>query len=336
MDNSNGLLLIVQLLCSNIRHLRFSQSKVISLMLLVRLGLLCSQELVLRRIIPFIVISLEDHYAVVRACAIRSLRILLNSITVVPAAESNIFETYLFPALNTVAKDSEVLVRIAFAESLSVIAESAKRFLDTEHFMLQMKVVNNTSNDANGADSASGSTSSSNVGGGSSNSLLVENIFDKKLRVLHDHVSRWINDLVLDVGFVSTAGGGDYHRKLNAGHYLSQHCALVKRALLEDIVRLFVFFGAEESSVGLLAQLLTYLNDAVRVNFNLFFSDILVCLCRIGNYDVLFVLRFLQYVPFLDLKLLQSVFYRVLKMHLLMYRRLLLLQLLKAYGHLWI
>lgn len=271
MENSNGLLLLIQVICSNIRHLRFAQSKIVSLMLLVRLGLLCSQEIILRRIVPFVVVAIEDHVAVVRACAIKSLRMLMHSIIVISPGETNVFETFLFPVLNVVAKDSEVLVRIAFAESISVLAECAKRFLDIEHYMNQAKIINSDSiPSASNVDAASAS-------GVSSNQVVIESIYDKKLRLLHEQVSRWINDLVLDVGIVSSAE----HRK-NGSSYASQHCGLIKRALLQDIVRLCIFFGAQESAMGiLLAQLLTYLND--QVFYKLQFKKITIYVCRIGS-----------------------------------------------------
>lgn len=61
----------------------------------------------------------------------QGLRAVLSAVRNVTGIELNIFELVVFPALNSkVVRDGEAVVRIAFAESVGRLAETAKRFLD--------------------------------------------------------------------------------------------------------------------------------------------------------------------------------------------------------------
>ena len=63
---SEGLVILVDLLHSNYRHLRFPQSKIVCLMLLVRLGRYCTDAVILQRALPLLLLALEDQCAIVR------------------------------------------------------------------------------------------------------------------------------------------------------------------------------------------------------------------------------------------------------------------------------
>ena len=73
----NGLVIIIQVIVSQLRTLKYPQSRVISLMLLVRLGLRCSDDIIIQRVIPILKESLEDSNGYVRASALRSSHVLL-------------------------------------------------------------------------------------------------------------------------------------------------------------------------------------------------------------------------------------------------------------------
>ena len=264
-----GLLLIVQIICSNMRHLKHPQLKIAALLLLVRIGLYCPDDIILQRILPFLVLALEDPCAMVRATSVRAVRSLLTIVNTFTSLESNIFQYYVFPALGLIARDTESVVRIAFAESIGSFAETSKRFLDRAHVMLLKKSLSEsdsqiafdpTRTQAGGMHAMlTALTGISLEGKGKGYSgpyaaplpVFVDGSYDLKLGYLHEHVSRWIRDLVLDTGAVDARRGSG----------LASYSSIVKRVLLVDIVRLCVFFGHEATMDLLLTQLLTFLND---------------------------------------------------------------------------
>ena len=144
----DGLLLPVQVIVSGFRSIRHPHTRMLSIMLLVRFGIQCSDDIILHRIVPSLLYAVEDAYPQVRATAVRALCTLLSTVNRVDMIESNIFPQYIFPVLNTkIVKDPEIIVRIAFAESIPRFAEAAKRFLDQTHTALQQKAQAATDND---------------------------------------------------------------------------------------------------------------------------------------------------------------------------------------------
>jgi phosphoinositide-3-kinase, regulatory subunit 4 len=246
---SGGLLLVIQVICSTVRYLRHPQSRITSLMMLSRMGALCNDTVILERIVPFVMLYIEDPIAVVRATSIRCLRTLLNSVTEISHVNANIFKEFIFPALdNVMNKDSEAIVRIAFAESIGRFAETSMRFLDAARFIHQNKCISAASGEA-GAEADPAALT------------LVEGSYDASVAALHNHVSKWIRDLVLDgnVGMTYDVSKNEARRQ----HSNGSHSSVVKRAILEDVVRLCVFFGKQEKIMDLFAQLLAYVNHQV-------------------------------------------------------------------------
>jgi hypothetical protein len=253
-SDASGLLLVTQIICSSIRHLRCPQSKVISLMLLSRFGLLLSDNIILQRVVPFVMLCIEDPIAIVRATSIRCLRTLLSAVTEISQIDSNIFKDFLFPILNNViARDTEAIVRVAFAESIGRFAETSMRFLDAARFNTQIKL-----NPSLAQAPSTPTDVDVTTGGQAPVPVFVEGSYDGQVSVLHDQVSKWIRDLVLD-GNLSNNDRSDGRARSS----LNSHSSIVKRAILEDIVRLCVFFGKQERIMDLFAQLLAYVNHTV-------------------------------------------------------------------------
>lgn len=63
-----GLVVLLDLLHANYRHLRYPQCKIVCLTLLVRLGRYCSDSVLLQRAVPLLLLALEDQCASVRYC----------------------------------------------------------------------------------------------------------------------------------------------------------------------------------------------------------------------------------------------------------------------------
>jgi phosphoinositide-3-kinase regulatory subunit 4 len=213
-------------------------------MLLGRLGIKCSDEIILQRITPLLIHALDDSASFVRITALRSLRTVLTAVKTFSSFESNIFPQFIFPAISRLAKDPEITVKITFVESIVRFAETAKRFLERAHLMAQNKVVASdpSSNEAT-------TTTADDVNG----IVFVDFSYDKKLKALHEQVSRWIRELVVDVGVLDPRRGSG----------LASNGSIIKRTLLVDLMRLCVFFGQESTMEMLLPQLLTFLNDQV-------------------------------------------------------------------------
>jgi hypothetical protein len=62
----DGMVVLVDLLHANFRHLRFPHSKIVCLLLFARVGRFCSDQVILERILPMLLFSLEDQCAAVR------------------------------------------------------------------------------------------------------------------------------------------------------------------------------------------------------------------------------------------------------------------------------
>jgi hypothetical protein len=220
-------------------------------MLLTRLGLLTSDDIILQRIIPTLLVAIEDQSAPVRAMTLRSLRSVLVIVQKFSLLESNIFPLYIFPALSRVAKDIEIIVRVAFAESIGRFAETSKTFLDQAHFQALQKTVSESK--------------SSSVDNDVGESITVEFPYNQKLEQLKEQISRWIRDLVVDTVVISNQTGNvmdnSFQRNNCVNRAASTSGSLVKRVILMDIMRLCVFFGQESTMDKLLTQLLTFLNS---------------------------------------------------------------------------
>lgn len=167
----DGLLLPIQVVVACFRGLKYPHTKIASLLLLIRLGAHCADDVILHRIVPTLLHAAEDLMAQVRATAIRCLRSILTVVQKVNAVESNIFPQYLFPALNgIIVKESELLVRVAFAESIGRFAETAKRFLDQAHLAVMKSRSKGEGDDEERA----------------GNVQFVNFSYDKLLKTLHD------------------------------------------------------------------------------------------------------------------------------------------------------
>ena len=161
-DLCPGTEMLVTLLGTIFRHLRFPQSKICLILLLTRLGPLCDCEVLLQRAVPMLTLCLEDEHAQVRTVALRALTKLLGYVRTLPANEADIFPLCLLPVFKRLVKDPEVIVRVAFAECLGSLAETSKRFLELAHLASQRAVI--TSKQASGISTKSVRLSAASIG----------------------------------------------------------------------------------------------------------------------------------------------------------------------------
>jgi hypothetical protein len=222
-----GMVILIQLVASNFRHLSLPRSKIVSVMLLVRLGLSCyDDEVVLKRVLPSLLVALTDSSSAVRALSVRALSALLSSVTTISPFESNIFPQYLFAPLSTISRDGDTSVRVAFAECLGVLAETSKRFLEMSHLTALKQAVARADSSPLTSERANIPVDRANTSDGkdptdleievegnppissgiSMGSFHVEFLYDSKLKALHDQVTRWIREVTSSASSASNGG----------------------------------------------------------------------------------------------------------------------------------
>jgi len=309
-----GMEVLVSLLGTIFRHFRFPQSKVSLILLLTRVGPLCDDEVILQRIVPILTVCLDDeHNAHIRAIALRAMTKLLCYVRTLQSNEADIFPLCLLPSLKRLVRDPDVAVRVAFAECLGRLAETSKRFLELAHLGSQRATallqyppegvsLKSTKSNSSGASAkeplppplistpttstssadlmppnppqlsdkgASNASVSSNASGNGFTTVAVEFPYAIKLKELHDNVAQWIKAL-------SDESQGEQRK----GSGLSSNSSHIKRMLLNDIMRVCVFFGPDETVSQLLPHLLTFFSDQDWELRHAFWSNIAsVCAC---------------------------------------------------------
>ncbi|KAL4708632.1 hypothetical protein ACJJTC_008158, partial [Scirpophaga incertulas] len=76
----------------------------------------------------------------VRAAAVRTAARCVALVRVLPKADCNVFPEYIFPELAPRATDPAVAVRLAYADSIALLTETAVRFLDQTQSMKEKEV----------------------------------------------------------------------------------------------------------------------------------------------------------------------------------------------------
>ncbi|KAJ8710702.1 hypothetical protein PYW08_009217 [Mythimna loreyi] len=140
--DSEGLILITSLVTSCIRGLHHCTSKLYSLEILQLLCENSSSETILDRILPYIIHLSHDSVARVRACAVAACARAVWLVRSLPKADCNVFPEYILPELAPRAADPSVPVRIAYANNIAKLAETAVRFLDQTQNMVDKEAAN--------------------------------------------------------------------------------------------------------------------------------------------------------------------------------------------------
>ncbi|XP_072035782.1 phosphoinositide 3-kinase regulatory subunit 4-like isoform X1 [Amphiura filiformis] len=129
-DINSGLVIVLSLLTSCMRTLKFCTSKLAALEILLMIAQHIPDEIILDRIIPYMLHFVNDPLPRVRAEAVRTLTQTLSIVKSVPRSDANIFPEYILPNLSPTTQDEIVMVRVAYAENIAVLAETALRFLE--------------------------------------------------------------------------------------------------------------------------------------------------------------------------------------------------------------
>jgi phosphoinositide-3-kinase regulatory subunit 4 len=275
--SSDALILFTQFVLSTILHAQRPSSKLVGMHILLRISKFSTDDIRLQRIVPHLVSMLNDTEGCVRSLALRTLTKVLSMIQQFPPSDAQIFPKYILKRISHLVNDTILMVRLAFAENIAQLAETALRFLDTCHaikvyesgeggFTDDSSPINggigedpfyyeNTNvhwkgpfrsleNAAMRRNVKVGTTSfqqsTSGVEGESyKTAILIKDDYDTDLVELQDIFARWIIMITTDT---------------------SEYASVVKQAILVDIARLCHLFGSEGVMTCILPQILAFLN----------------------------------------------------------------------------
>eukprot|EP00934_Nitzschia_sp_Nitz4_P004407 Nitzschia sp. Nitz4//scaffold69_size99277//78687//83589//NITZ4_004646-RA/size99277-augustus-gene-0.6-mRNA-1//1//CDS//3329556754//4397//frame0 len=287
----HSLLVYLQLILSTVRNVQRPSSKLVALQLMERVGCYSDDEARLQRILPVAVSLLQDHDPLVRAKAIQVLVSTVSPIESFPPSDSKVFPEYIFKRVSHLITDPCLVVRLSFARSIAVLAETAQRFLDISHAVRLYEAVGGVSSSGSShegqkesksvikgvftddvaklldesskskeskADSVADSAGSD--GAPTAGKTLFKGTYSSELGVLQETVSRWVVHITTDQ---------------------SEKSSPVKQALLEDMARLCTFFGLDGVLAFILPQVLSFLNERKDWQLRASLFDCLPSVCHI-------------------------------------------------------
>ncbi|XP_031568622.1 phosphoinositide 3-kinase regulatory subunit 4-like [Actinia tenebrosa] len=129
-DKDGCLVIIVSLLTSCVRTCKYCVSKLTALELMTTLSHHVSDDIILERLLPYMLFMVNDTLPQIRAQAIKTLTHCLHLVKNITRSDANIFPEYILPSLSWLTQDAEVVVRLAYAESIASLAETALKFLE--------------------------------------------------------------------------------------------------------------------------------------------------------------------------------------------------------------
>uniref|UniRef100_A0A669B8K3 non-specific serine/threonine protein kinase n=1 Tax=Oreochromis niloticus TaxID=8128 RepID=A0A669B8K3_ORENI len=174
-----GLIVLVSVITSCLQTLRCCDSKLAALELVLHLAPRLSVDVLLDRITPYLLHFCNDPMPRVRAQAVRTLAKVLALVKEVPRNDVNIYPEYILPGIAHLAQDDATIVRLAYAENIAHLAESALRFLE----LVQENNVN-TEQDLSGEDAEEALHPNEN--------------YDSELQALHEMVQQKVVTLLSD------------------------------------------------------------------------------------------------------------------------------------------
>uniref|UniRef100_A0A0B8RXS4 Phosphoinositide 3-kinase regulatory subunit 4 n=1 Tax=Philothamnus irregularis TaxID=1899461 RepID=A0A0B8RXS4_9SAUR len=175
----NGLVILVSVITSCLQTLKYCDSKLAALELILQLTPKLSVEILLDRITPYLLHFSNDSVPRVRAEAVRTLTKVLTLVKEVPRNDTNIYPEYILPGIAHLAQDEATIVRLAYAENIALLAETALRFLE----LVQLKTLN-MENEPNSEETDDTSHPSEN--------------YDTELQALHEMVQQKVVTLLSD------------------------------------------------------------------------------------------------------------------------------------------
>ncbi|KAH7447982.1 hypothetical protein KP509_01G130700 [Ceratopteris richardii] len=250
-----GVVLIASLLCASIRNVKFPQARRGALQMLYKACLYIDDEVRLQHVLPFVVTLLSDGAAIVRCAALQVVCNLLSLIENFPRSDSKIFPEYILPLLSMLPEDPEECVRICYADNIHMIAETARRFLESSYNIPDVGVLDKSVQSMRGATKKVVAPTGLNQNGSR---------YMFELSQLRENIARVIQELVMG----------------------PKQTPAIRRALLYHVKDLCNFFGTRQCNDVLLPILPAFLNDRDEQLRAVFFEQIVYVSLFVGQTSV--------------------------------------------------
>ncbi|XP_043922670.1 phosphoinositide 3-kinase regulatory subunit 4 [Protopterus annectens] len=179
-SKEHGLVILVSVITSCLQTLQYCDSKLAALELILYLAPRLRVDILLDRITPYLLHFCNDLIPRVRAEAVRTLTKILSLVKEVPRNDINIYPEYILPGIAHLAQDEATIVRLAYAENIALLAETALRFLELVHLNSL-----NLENEQNGEEIDEPSYPNEN--------------YDTELQALHEMVQQKVVTLLSDL-----------------------------------------------------------------------------------------------------------------------------------------
>ncbi|KAH8681103.1 phosphoinositide 3-kinase regulatory subunit 4 [Xylariales sp. PMI_506] len=231
----DGTLIFLSMIAASIRNTARAASKIRACDVMLAFSERLTDEAKLDRVLPYLMLLLNDDADTVAIAALRSVTQLLAMVTVVTPVNAHVFPEYIMPRMQVFLagasrqlvmgkerREPTALVRATYASCLGSLATTASKFLEMAAILR-----------------AEGSiaTADPEVEAGSDAEAAFDSMFDNAQRELIELFETHAKVLVEDAD------------------------ASVRRAFLSSVPELCMFFGSAESNDILLTHLNTYLND---------------------------------------------------------------------------
>jgi phosphoinositide-3-kinase regulatory subunit 4 len=252
MEPQEGALIFLTVVVSNLRNTAKASAKVKACDLLLAFAERIPDESKLDRILPYVMILLNDRSDMVKMAAIRTLAQLLSIVKVVSPVNAYLFQEYIFPRLKFLVADSasrpSPMVRATYASCIASLAQSSLRFLDMVQALrtdARLRSVIPAGSEGDWTEDAS-----------------FHNLYDV---ARGDHLDFF-----------------EEHTKA----LLTDNDSSVRRAFLGSVPGLCVFFGNTKTNEVILSHLNTYLNDKDWILKCAFFEAVVGVAAYVGSVSL--------------------------------------------------
>jgi phosphoinositide-3-kinase, regulatory subunit 4 len=263
-DTNDAFLILLSLLLSCIRKIKFSENKLIAIDLLANFSKFLDDSVILDRILPYYTSLVEDsnQSPIVKSHVIYALNDCLSNIYNLDLQNMNIFPEIIFIILENLSRDESFLVRSAVAKTISNFALTSLRYLDTG-FLIKRQMQNNNENNqaANEQKNSDYDLKSSRTAATTKLDKTNENKFvsyDKEFELYQTRITDIVMHLITDLSQTSLSSNA------------------VKETLIRsDISKLCSFFSRTKTSEFLLPHMITILNEKTDWSVRAAFFDAL-------------------------------------------------------------
>lgn len=222
----DGTLIFLTLIVSSLRNTAHAAAKLKACDIMLAFSERLTDEAKLDRVLPYVIMLLNDKFETVVVAAIRTITQLLEMVRVITPVNSQIFLEYVLPrmqaALFNAQRTPSPIVRATYASCLGTLATTATRFLEMAATLRADGSVTITDPE---------------VENGQQTDLVFDGLFDEARRELSDVFESHTKMLIEDAD------------------------PSVRRAFLTSVPDLCIFFGAAQANDIILTHLNTYLND---------------------------------------------------------------------------